>query len=84
MKITKYLFYSIIIIFILAPEACFSNENAYRVIIDPGHGGLCLNNRDVNGDRHDSISGKYLMDFAEGASSRSLSERILVNQIAIR
>jgi len=54
----------------------------FRVIIDPGHGGVGRRPIEKHGDRYDSISGKYLDLFKEGASLRGLYERDIVYNIA--
>ena len=54
----------------------------YRVVIDPGHGGVFLKNKDSHGDRYDPVSGKYLDYFAEGANFNNLYERDIVFNIA--
>jgi len=58
---------------------CFS---AYRVVIDPGHGGIFHKNKDKYGDRYDVISKKYLSYFAEGAHYKGLYEHKIVYSIA--
>ncbi|MBN2039049.1 MAG: N-acetylmuramoyl-L-alanine amidase [Spirochaetes bacterium] len=60
-----------------------SNEiPVYRVVIDPGHGGLSLLPRSRHGDRYDSISEKYLSNYYAGAKYRGIEERIFVYSIA--
>jgi len=54
----------------------------YRVAIDPGHGGLCLDSQSLHGDRYNTLSNTYLDVFKEGASFRKLEERVIVYQIA--
>ncbi len=54
----------------------------YRVVVDPGHGGASLPDRQKHGDRYDMISGKYLAPFAEGAARKGLREHIIVYSIA--
>ncbi len=60
---------------------CFS---AYRVVIDPGHGGVFSKDKKKHGDRYDRLSGNYLSYFAEGANYRRLYERELTYSIAKR
>lgn len=68
---------------LLVPTTVTKNElPEFRVVLDPGHGGVSLRNRKNNGDRFDIISGKYMMPFAEGASYGKLHEHVLVYQIA--
>lgn len=54
----------------------------YRVVIDPGHGGFFNKDKIVHGDKYDSISGKYLDYFAEGANYKEIYEHELVYSIS--
>lgn len=54
----------------------------YRVVIDPGHGGVSMKPRNIYGDRYDKISGTYLDDFKEGAARGRLWEHKIVYQIS--
>jgi hypothetical protein len=56
----------------------------FRVVIDPGHGGIGRNPMSVHGDRFDAISGRYLDSFKYGASLRDLHEHDIVYNIAIK
>ncbi len=56
----------------------------YRIVLDPGHGGICLKPMEIHGDRYDSISEKYLDPFREGASYRQLDEHVIVYSIALK
>ncbi len=56
----------------------------FRVVIDPGHGGIAGKDRRRYGDRYDRISKTYLQDFREGASYRNLEEHALVYSIAAK
>ncbi|MCX7680019.1 MAG: hypothetical protein N2316_12500 [Spirochaetes bacterium] len=60
------------------------SEPIFRVVLDPGHGGISLPNIELHGDRFDSISKKYLSPFAEGASHKGLWEHELVYEIAVK
>jgi hypothetical protein len=55
---------------------------AYRVVLDPGHGGVILNPIEYQGDHYDRISKKYLASCKEGSYSGKLQEQILMYQIA--
>ncbi len=68
---------------LLVPSEVIRNElPEYRVVLDPGHGGIALPHWSSTGDRYDGISGRYMMQFAEGASHRGLHEHVLVYQVA--
>ena len=50
----------------------------YRVVIDPGHGGVNLSPRSLHGDRYDTISEKYLSKFVPGAKYRKYEEKRII------
>jgi hypothetical protein len=54
----------------------------FRVVIDPGHGGVGKSPMSVHGDRFDTITGRYLDMFKEGAERGGLHERTIVYSIA--
>lgn len=54
----------------------------YRVVLDPGHGGLAIHPKSLHGDRYDTLSESFLDFFREGASFRSLEEREIVYSLA--
>lgn len=54
----------------------------FRVMLDPGHGGVALPDRCRNGDRYCAVTRTYLQDFREGASFRGIEEHALVYEIA--
>jgi len=66
----------------IAEELHKSEIPLYRVVVDPGHGGASLPDRQKHGDRYDMISGQYLAPFAEGAAWKGLHEHVLVYSIA--
>lgn len=76
----------LVMVFFLFYPSMFQEYEAptYRVILDPGHGGIAKHPMSVHGDRYDTIRGRYLETFKEGASRRSLHEHILVYDIARR
>ncbi len=53
----------------------------YRVVIDPGHGGVSMKPRKKYGDRYDPVTGNYLDDFKEGAARGRLWEHKIVHRI---
>ena len=54
----------------------------YRVVIDPGHGGISLDPISIHGDRYDPISKRYLSKFVSGAKWRKYEERKIAYSIA--
>ena len=85
MHALKYLYILPLIFAVIALPGNVNHTSAapvYRIVLDPGHGGVCLPNKQKHGDRYDSLSGRYLSDFAMGAAHRGLWEHILVYQIA--
>jgi hypothetical protein len=54
----------------------------YRVVLDPGHGGINIEPVEKYGDRYDRISKKYLEVFREGASYGNLDEHRVMYQTA--
>jgi hypothetical protein len=55
---------------------------SFRVVLDPGHGGVGKTPMSVHGDRFDIISGKYLDSYKYGASRGTMHERDIVYAIA--
>lgn len=70
----------------LAVAGVFENAqpSVFRVVLDPGHGGIGSTDLERFGDRFDLLSGKYLSPFAEGASHKGLWEHELVYEIAVK
>lgn len=56
----------------------------YRVVIDPGHGGINVRPSEKYGDKYDLISGKFLDVFKEGAAYRNVEENIIMFQIGAK
>jgi hypothetical protein len=72
-----------LILFLMSPTVMSRFEfPIFRVIIDPGHGGIGKNPMSVHGDRYDTIYGRYLDFFKEGAARGSLREGNIVYSIA--
>lgn len=76
----------LVMLFLLFYPSMFQEHEipTYRVILDPGHGGIAKHPMSVHGDRYDTIQGRYLETFKEGASRRALHEHIIVYDIARR
>ncbi len=75
---------SIVIVFLLFMPTIIGSPEfpLFRVVLDPGHGGVGKNPMSVHGDRYDTISKRYLDVFKEGASRGNLHERTIVYSIA--
>jgi len=56
----------------------------YRVVIDPGHGGIFLSDKKKHGDKFDMITAEYLDYYAEGAIYKKIYEHKLMYNIALR
>ncbi|MBN2402288.1 MAG: N-acetylmuramoyl-L-alanine amidase [Spirochaetes bacterium] len=54
----------------------------FRVVLDPGHGGLSLVPKAKHGDRYDLISKKYLSYYSQGTKYGKIEERIITYEIA--
>ncbi|XDD51210.1 N-acetylmuramoyl-L-alanine amidase [Leptospira sp. WS92.C1] len=54
----------------------------FKVVIDPGHGGLDLKPKEDHGDKYDPIQDKYLELYKAGASSKGKKERAIVLELA--
>ncbi len=74
-----------ILFIILYPTRVLRQEfPTFRVVIDPGHGGVGRNPMSIHGDRYDAISGKYLDSFKYGAALGKLREHEIAYDIAIK
>jgi hypothetical protein len=72
-----------LILFIMSPSVTSRYEfPIFRVVIDPGHGGIGKNPMSVHGDRYDTVFNRYLDFFKEGAARGSLREGNIVYNIA--
>lgn len=56
----------------------------YRVVIDPGHGGVFLENKKKHGDKYDLVTAQYIDYYAEGASYKGIYENKIVYNIAVK
>ena len=56
----------------------------FKVVIDPGHGGVLIKDKKKHGDRFDILSGEYLNYFADGASYKDMREHKIVYSIAVK
>lgn len=74
----------ILLAFIPSPKVEQERIPLYRVVIDPGHGGFFNKDKSRHGDKFDTVSGKYLDYFAEGASYGEIHEYELTYSIALK
>ncbi len=75
--------FSFLLFFILIPSGFVKFEfQQFRLVLDPGHGGVCKRPQNKYGDRFDTISGRYLYSFREGASYGPYHEHLLMYEIA--
>jgi N-acetylmuramoyl-L-alanine amidase len=63
------------------PGPSYSEILEYRVVLDPGHGGISYRPIEKTGDRYDLLSGKYLDTFKEGTAFHNIYENIIMFQI---
>lgn len=56
----------------------------YRVVLNPGHGGINMDPQAKHGDRYDPLSGEFLDPFKYGAKYRGLKEHEVVYNIALK
>ncbi len=79
----KLIYIIIILLFVTYPQVLKKTEfPIFRVVLDPGHGGLYFTNRKQHGDRFDTLTGKYLQDYKDGCSYRKLEEHAIAYSIA--
>ncbi len=81
----------VLILFIFILTAFIPDNNIqenefplFRVVIDPGHGGVYLKDRKNHGDKFDLINSEYLNSFAPGAEYKGIFEHKIVFNIALK
>lgn len=86
MRDMKFIAMMLIVGTALAVAGVFENAqpHIFRVVLDPGHGGIGSSDIEGFGDRYDLLSKRYLSPFAEGASYKGLWEHVLVYEIAAK
>ncbi len=76
-------FAAILLFFI--PEKLAEHEfPEYRVVLDPGHGGVLKLPVGMHGDRYDSITCSYLDFYRPGAETHGMRESVIAYDIARR
>lgn len=53
----------------------------YKIVIDPGHGGTKQTPYEIYGDKFDTVSGRYLEPYKNGATYKNRTEHEIVLQI---
>lgn len=80
---TRGIVLSITVIYLFIPLSINHYEfPAYRVALDPGHGGISMLPVSRHGDRYDTVSGSFLERYRDGAYSRNIGEHQIVFSIA--
>lgn len=83
----KWLLFTIpaLIIVISFPRSTSKTDfPVFRVVIDPGHGGLFNGDREKHGDRYDVLSGQYLAHFSPGVRYRGIEEHEIMYSISLK
>lgn len=84
-KILLFLSFILAYVFIFEYGITIREEfPVYRVVVDPGHGGLFMAPQDLYGDKYDQLSYTYLDRFKTGATYRGMKEHIIMYQIALK
>lgn len=71
-------FWNLLTIFPLLSDAI----PKYKIVIDPGHGGSKQTPYEIYGDKFDTVSGRYLEPFKNGAAYNGNTEMEIVLEIA--
>ena len=71
-------FWNLLTIFPLLSDAI----PKYKIVIDPGHGGSKQTPYEIYGDKFDTVSGRYLEKFKNGAAYNGNTEMEIVLEIA--
>jgi N-acetylmuramoyl-L-alanine amidase len=58
------------------------NDPVYRVVLDPGHGGVLKYPIKIHGDRYDPVVRRYIDSFKPGAAYGRYREKYLMYGIA--
>ena len=69
------------IIFLLATSVESDAIKKFKVIIDPGHGGVKQTPYEIYGDKFDTVSGRYLEPYKNGAAFKERTEMEIVLEI---
>ncbi|MGV3664935.1 MAG: N-acetylmuramoyl-L-alanine amidase, partial [Leptospira bouyouniensis] len=57
-------------------------EPNFRIVIDPGHGGVAKDPKTQHGDKYDSVTQTYLETYKQGTEHGSITERKVVLDLA--
>lgn len=80
---TKNIIFFLVVFFITCSSVLTDPVKSYKVVIDPGHGGVRQSPYQIYGDKYDPIRGKYLEHFKVGASYKSRTEMEIVLKLAL-
>jgi hypothetical protein len=83
-KVMSILLITMMLIFVPSSHKVVAEFPEYRVVIDPGHGGVYVEPVDKTGERYDILSGKYLEIFREGTTYKGIEEHIIMYQIGVK
>ncbi|WP_409036023.1 N-acetylmuramoyl-L-alanine amidase [Leptospira levettii] len=67
--------------FFVFTSSIFS-EPSFRIVIDPGHGGVAKDPKAQHGDKYDSVTQTYLETYKQGTEHGSITERKVVLDLA--
>lgn len=76
--------FTLLFLFLFVIPVNISQFIVYRVVLDPGHGGIKSTNRHQDGDRFDMISKKYLSSYNSGATYKNIKEEEIAYEISLK
>lgn len=68
--------------FFLIPTLFSEPLKKFKIVIDPGHGGIKQTPYEIYGDKYDTVSGRYLEPYKNGAIFKDRTEMEIVLDIA--
>ncbi|TGL48821.1 N-acetylmuramoyl-L-alanine amidase [Leptospira kemamanensis] len=74
--------YFFLLFCILSHPLSLFSEPSFRIVIDPGHGGVAKDPKAVHGDKYDSVTQTYLETYKQGTEHGSITERKVVLDLA--
>ncbi|MDF3820233.1 N-acetylmuramoyl-L-alanine amidase [Leptospira sp. 96542] len=67
-----------ILFFVFFPSFSLFAEDEFRIVIDPGHGGVAKDPKANHGDKYDSVSQTFLESYKQGTEHGKFKERAVV------